>query len=320
MPDLLAVKFGLAFDLRRRGASRTEDFEDKPSPEWGNLKPESCEFSLRAKSLNEAYKLLQKLGLSPVLPKSREVHLASGGPFTSQVEGLVAKVSGAYYVREPWQVTVAIGAGEHLTWELIKTASSHLPPNLKDGQNVSRLPLVGPLTSYQVAMEFSSHQPLIGNVVKTRRRKKTTETKQKLLQDPKLFRVCRSRGENAKRGKQQDRESLDHDQGDTVGVQLGREESKEEKRKRKMTRKREKEKARKEKKAEKEDQQKICQEVDVDLKVKKGNKKYAQLQAFVEKRRQKKQKRDVREESAFQEEKTDEKISLDLNSKVFTHI
>ena len=294
MPDLLAEKFGLALILQRREALRTED--KVTSPEWGNLKPGSCKFSLRAKSLNEAYPLLQKLGLAPVPPNYRETYLASGGPFSSQVEGLVAKESGEFYTREPWQVTVTISAGEQLTWTLVKTVHSQLPPNLRDGQNVSREPLGDLRSSHQVAKEFSSRHSAIGDVIKTRRRKKTTDAKQKLLQDPKLFRVGRSQQEgNEVKG----------------GNQLGHGESKEERRRRKLIRKREKEEARKKKKAEKEDQQKVMKEVDVGGKVNRGNKKYGHLQAFVEKRRQ---KREVRKECSVEE-----KSQPDFNAEVFTH-
>ena len=296
MPDLLAEKFGLALILQRREALRTEDKVTRP--EWGNLKPGSCKFSLRAKSLNEAYPLLQKLGLAPVPPNYRETYLASGGPFSSQVEGLVAKESGEFYTREPWQVTVTISAGEQLTWTLVKTVHSQLPPNLRDGQNVSREALGDLRSSHQVAKEFSSRHSVIGDVIKTRRRKKTTDAKQKLLQDPKLFRVCRSQQEgNEVKG----------------GNQLGHEESKEERRRRKLIRKREKEEARKKKKAEKEDQQKVMKEVDVGVKVNRGNKKYGHLQAFVEKRRQKRQKSEVLEECSVEE-----KSQPDLNAEVFT--
>ena len=296
MPDLLAEKFGLALILQRREALRRED--KVTSPEWGNLKPGSCKFSLRAKSLNEAYPLLQKLGLAPVPPNYRETYLASGGPFSSQVEGLVAKESGEFYTREPWQVTVTISAGEQLTWTLVKTVHSQLPPNLRDGQNVSREALGDLRSSHQVAKEFSSRHSVIGDVIKTRRRKKTTDAKQKLLQDPKLFRVCRSQQEgNEVKG----------------GNQVGHRDSKEERRRRKLIRKREKEEARKKKKAEKEDQQKVMKEVDVGVKVNRGNKKYGHLQAFVEKRRQKRQKSEVREECSVEE-----KSQLDLNAEVFT--
>ena len=297
MPDLLAEKFGLALILQRREALRTED--KVTSPEWGNLKPGSCKFSLRAKSLNEAYPLLQKLGLAPVPPNYRETYLASGGPFSSQVEGLVAKESGEFYTREPWQVTVTISAGEQLTWTLVKTVHSQLPPNLRDGQNVSREALGDLRSSHQVAKEFSSRHSVIGDVIKTRRRKKTTDAKQKLLQDPKLFRVGRSQQEgNEVKG----------------GNQVGHRDSKEERRRRKLIRKREKEEARKKKKAEKEDQQKVMQEIDVGVEVKRGNKKYGHLQAFVEKRRRKRQKREVRKECSVEE-----KSQPDFNAEVFTH-
>ena len=82
-----------------------------------------------------------------------------------------------------------------------------------------------------------------------------------------------------------------------------------------MTRKREKEEVRKRKKAEKEIQQKVMQETDAGVEVKRGNKKYGHLQAFVEKRRQKRLKREVREERSVEEEKS----LLDLNAEVFTH-
>ena len=309
MPDLLEEKFGLALVLQRREAFRTVDCEDKVSNlEWGNLKPGSCEFSLRAKSLNEAYTLLQERGLAPVPPNHRETFLASGGPFFSQVEGLVAKESGEYYAREPWQVTVTTSACEQLTWALVKTAHSHLPPNLRDGQTVLREPLEGPLSSHQVAKEFSCHHSEIGDVIKTRRRKKTTDAKQKLLQDPKLFKVGRSRGGNeVKEGRQPGCESID--QGAKIGNQLGKDESKEEKRKRKLKRKREKEEVRKKRKAEREDNQKLQQEIDVAVEVKRRTKKCGHPQAFVENRRQ--------EERGFEEERGEAKSTLDFSAEVF---
>ena len=317
MPDLLEEKFGLALVLQRREAFRTVDCEDKVSNlEWGNLKPGSCEFSLRAKSLNEAYTLLQERGLAPVPPNHRETFLASGGPFFSQVEGLVAKESGEYYAREPWQVTVTTSACEQLTWALVKTAHSQLPPNLRDGQTVLRKPLVGPLSSHQVAKEFSSHHSVIGDIIKSRRRKKTTKAKQKQLQDPKLFKVCRSRGGNeVKGGKQPESES--HSEGALTGNQMVHEESKSEKRKRKLERKREK--AKKRKKGEKEDLKQNVEEIGVDVQVKRGNNKYGHLQAFIEKRRQKRQERGMQEGCAFEEEREEEKSQLDLNVKVCTH-
>ena len=279
---------------------RSSDFQDKlTSSKWGNLKPGGCKFSLRARSLNEAYDLMQQLRLAPIHPGLRETYLASGSPFSSQVEGLVAKESGEFYTREPWQVTVTISAGEQLTWTLVKTVHSQLPPNLRDGQNVAREALGDLRSSHQVAKEFSSRHSVIGDVIKTRRRKKTTDAKQKLLQDPKLFRVGRSQQEgNEVKG----------------GNQVGHRDSKEERRRRKLIRKREKEEARKKKKAEKEDQQKVMKEVDVGVKVNRGNKKYGHLQAFVEKRRRKRQKREVRKECSVEE-----KSQPDFNAEVFTH-
>ena len=318
MSDFLEDRFGLVFVLRRREALRPGDFDSKDiNAKWGDLKPGSCEFTLRAKSLNEAYILLQELGLAPVPPDLRETYLASGGPFLSQVKDLVAKESGEFYTREPWQVTVTTSAGEQLTWALVKTAHSQLRPNLRDGQNVSREPLKDLLASHQLAKEFSRRHSAIGDVIKTRKKKKTTDAKRLLLQDPKLFKVCGSRGGNGvKGGKHPGTESLD--QGATIGNQLGQEESKEEKRKRKLARKQEKEEARKKRKAEKEGQQKAVQETDVGVEGKRGNKKYGHLQAFVEKRRRKRQKREVREERS-EEEKGEEKSLLDLNAQVFTH-
>ena len=301
-PDWLEENFGLTLVLRRREAVsvRSSDFQDKlTSSKWGNLKPGGSKFRLRARSLNEAYDLMQQLRLAPIHPGLRETYLASGSPFSSQVEGLVAKESGEFYTREPWQVTVTISAGEQLTWTLVKTVHSQLPPNLRDGQNVSREALGDLRSSHQVAKEFSSRHSVIGDVIKTRRRKKTTDAKQKLLQDPKLFRVGRSQQEgNEVKG----------------GNQLGHGESKEERRRRKLIRKREKEEARKKKKAEKEDQQKVMQEIDVGVEVKRGNKKYGHLQAFVEKRRRKRQKREVRKECSVEE-----KSQPDFNAEVFTH-
>ena len=317
MPDLLEERFGLVLALRRREDLRSLDFEDQVTrPTWGNLKPGTCKFSLRANSLSEAHNLLQGLGLSPVPPDFREKYFASGGPFLSQVKGLVAKASGEFYTSEPWQVTVATSAGKQLTWALVKTAHSHLTPNLRDGQNVSKEPLTGPLSSHQVAKEFSSHNSVIGDVIKTRRRKKTTKAKHKQLQDPKLFIVCRSRGGNeVKGGKQPKSES--HNEGALTGNQMAHEESKGEKRKRKLERKREK--AKKRKKGEKEDPKQTVEEIDVDVQVKRGNQKYGHLQAFIEKRRQKRQERGMQEGCAFEEGREEEKSQLDLNAKVRTH-
>ena len=309
-PDLLEKEFGLGLVLQRRETVRSSHFQDKfTSSTWGNLKPGSWKFSLKARSLNEAYVLMQKLRLAPVFPDFRETYLASGSPFSHQVEGLVAKNSDEFYMREPWQVTVATSAGEQVTWALIKTAHPHLPPNLRDGQTVSREPLEGPLSSHQVAKEFS-HHTIIGDIVKTRKRKKTTVAKRTQLQEFKLFKVCRSKqGNKIKGGKQTESGSLD--QGASIESQLGQEECKKEKRRKKMTRKREKEEVRKRKKAEKENQQRVVQEIDVGVEVKRGSMKYRHLQAFVEKRRQ---KREARKECSVEE-----KSLPDFNAEVFTH-
>ena len=61
------------------------------------------------------------------------------------------------------------------------------------------------------------------------------------------------------------------------------------------------------------------EEIDVDVQVKRGNKRYGHLQAFIEKRRQKRQERGLRESGAFEEEKEEEKSLLDSNAKVCTH-
>ena len=148
--DLLQDKFGLTLVLRRREALRSNNFQERFK--WGNLKPGSCEFSLRARSLNEAYAVMQELQLVPVHPDLRETYLASGSPFLSQVEVLVAEDSYEFYTREPWQVTVTTSAGEQVTWALIKTAHSHLPSNLRDGQTVPRESLKDLLSSHQVAI------------------------------------------------------------------------------------------------------------------------------------------------------------------------
>ena len=299
---MLEEKFGLVLVLQRREAVRS------------NLKPGSCKFSLRASSQNEAYALMRELQLAPVHPDLRETYLASGSPFSSQVEGLVAKESNEFYTREPWQVTVTTSAGEQVTWALIKTAHSHLPSNLRDGQTLQREALKDLLSSHQVAKEFS-RRSVIGNIVKARRRKKTTAAKRRQLQERKLFKVSRSKqGNEIKGGKQTESRSLDQE-GASIESQLVQEECKKGKRKRKMTRKREKEEVRKRKKAEKEIQQKVMQETDAGVEVKRGNKKYGHLQAFVEKRRQKRLKREVREERSVEEEKS----LLDLNAEVFTH-
>ena len=310
-PDLLEEEFCLGLVFQGRGAVRSSHFQDKfTGSSWGNLKPGSCKFSLKARSLNEAYALMQKLQLAPVYPDLRETYLASGSPFSHQVEGLVAKNSDEFYMREPWQVTVATSAGEQLTWALIETARLHLPPNLRDGQTVSREPLEGPLSSHQVAKEFSHHS-VIGNIVKTRKRKKTTAAKRTQLQELKLFKVCMSKkGNEIMGGKQTQSGSLD--QGALIESQLGQEECKKEKRRKKMTRKREKEEVRKRKKAEKENQQKVAQEVDVGVEAKRGNMKYRHLQAFVEKRRQ---KREVQKECSVEE-----KSPPGFNAEVFTHL
>ena len=55
------------------------------------------------------------------------------------------------------------------------------------------------------------------------------------------------------------------------------------------------------------------QEIDVGVEVKRGNKKYGHLQAFVEKRRLKRQKREVRVECSVEEEREEEKSLPDLN-------
>ena len=315
MTDILEENFGLVLNLRREEALRTMDYEDKVTiPEWGNLKPGSCKFSLRAKSLNEAYALLQKHGLAPVPPNHRETYLTSGDPFLSQVEGLVSKESGEYYAREPWQVTVATSAGEQLTWVLVKAAHSHLPPNVRDGQTVLREPLVGPLSSHQVAKEFSSPHAAIGDVIKSRRRKKTTNAKQKQLQDPKLFRICRSRRGGNEGGNHP--ESGSHNEGSATGNQMVHEDSKNEKRRQKLERKREK--AKKRNQGEKEDSKKTLHEIDVGMQVKRGNKKYSHLQAFVEKRRQKRQERRVQEGGAFEKEREEENNLLDFDARVCT--
>ena len=317
MPDVLEERFGLVLALRRREDLRSLDFEDQVTrPKWGNLKPGICEFSLRANSLSVAHNLLQELGLSPVPPDFRERYFASGSPFLSQVKGLVAKASGEFFMRDPWQVTVATSAGKQLTWALVKSAHSHLTPNLRDGQKVPKEPLTGPLSSHQVAKEFSCHHSVIGDVIKTRRRKKTTKAKQKQLQNPKLFKVCRSRGWNeVKGGKRLKSES--HNEGAETRNQIMHEESKGEKRKRKLERKRER--AEKRKKGETEDPKKTVEEIDVDVQVRRGNKKYGHLQAFVEKRRQKRQERRVQECGAFEKEREEEKSQLDCNARVCTH-
>ena len=65
MPDLLEERFGLVLALRRKEELRSWDFEEKvTSPKWGNLKPGTCEFSLKANSLREAHILLEELGLN----------------------------------------------------------------------------------------------------------------------------------------------------------------------------------------------------------------------------------------------------------------
>ena len=209
------------------------------------------------------------------------------------------------------KVSSPTSPGEQLTWVLVKTAHSHLPPNLRDGQTVSREPLVGPLSSHQVAKEFSCRHSAIEDVVKTRRRKKTTVAKQKQLQDPKLFKVCRAQGGNkVKGGGQPGRKSPD--QGASIGNQPGKEESREEKRKRKLKRKREKEEVRKKRKAEREDNQKLQQELDGAVEVKRRTKKCGHLQAFVENRRLKGQG-----ELAFEEERGEAKSLLNSNAEVF---
>ena len=302
MPDLLVEKFGLALVLRRREAVRKVDFEDKvTSPEWGNLKPASCKFSLRAKSLIEAYTLLEELRLAPVPADLCETFLASGGPFSSQVEGLVEKESGRYYAREPWEVIVTTSAGEQLKWALVKTAGSHQPQNLRDGESVAREPLLGPLSSHQVAKEVTSNHLIISNIVKTKRRKKTTVAKRVQLQDPKLFKVCRLKEGIEDRGGGQ-RKKKSHNPGGVTGDQILQ---------------KQKQKQRKRKPSKKKDLKQSVQGTEVQAKG--GSKKYRHLQAFVGKRRQKRQEKVRQERLAFEEKWRDGKSSLDLNAEVCTH-
>ena len=52
--------------------------------------------------------------------------------------------------------------------------------------------------------------------------------------------------------------------------------------------------------------------------IKRGNNKYGHLKAFVEKKRQKRQDREVPEEGAFEDEREEEKSPLDFNAEVCT--
>ena len=162
-----------------------------------------------------------------------------------------------------------------LNWGDVKPGSSKFR-NADSQLPLTTKPLVGPLPSHQVSKEFASYRPVACNVIKSKRKKKTTAAKKEQFKDSKLFKVCQARGNSDER-----KESKGEDVA--IVMKMGREQSGEEKRKRKLKQKREEAKG--------------------------GNKKYLHLQAFVEKRRQRRQERE-------EERRREEISTIDLDAKV----
>ena len=162
-----------------------------------------------------------------------------------------------------------------LNWGDVKPGSSKFR-NADSQLPLTTKPLVGPLPSHQVSKEFASYRPVVCNVIKSKRKKKTTAAKKEQFKDRKLFKVCQARGNSDER-----KESKGEDVA--ILMKMGREQSGEEERKRKLKQKREEAKG--------------------------GNKKYLHLQAFVEKRRQRRQERE-------EERRREEISTIDLDAKV----
>ena len=256
---------------------------------WGNLEPGKSKFSIQAASLNEAYQLMQKDGLVPVPPgclvgsvgteNYGQKYFASGYPlpdFPSQTEGLVAdyqrKSRGkgddgccVFFGREPWQISVISGDGNKWTWPLIKRARQNPPTGLRDGENKAVKALVGPHSSSQIPKNFCSDPAKVGNIAKSKRKKKITDAKRIQFMDTKLFRISApSKSEFDHEKKQASRDGTK----DKAKGRKGNQNRKEKKRKNRIKGENESETTR--------------------VQPKKCKNKYLHLQEFLETKRQKK--------------------------------